>query len=871
MPNSPKTRRLFPLLIVALATLTIGFCFEFLKDFLFPHLTKWESQYVTIGFCTLGATLGMYVWLRRRQSLYDQITREVNERGRLEEMQAHLAERTRELEQLTQQFEVQIAERHRAEETLRESAERLRLAINVAQIGTWDWDANSGQVSSGGVPNFPLFGQDLQTYQGFFERIHPDDRESVGQAMAFSVVDEAPYNVEFRVVSPDKDEVRWIAAGGQMFRDENGKALRMIGVAQDVTERKQAEERLAEERALLRTLIDNLPDYIYVRDRDNRFLLGNASVAQVMGTTPEALVGRMDRDFFPTDLATEFHADDVRVMESGQPLINKEEINIDPTGVKRWVLTNKVPLRDKSGSIIGVIGIGRDITERKRMESALLESQARLDDIVRSLQDVVVWSYTAEGFETLYMSSAIEKIFGRAMYEFFENHRLWSDCIHPEDAHLKYNFLGTILREGSQEREYRIVRPDGEVRWLHDRGMRVCDSHGKPLRIDGVATDITERKRAQERLAEERNLLRTLIDHLPHYIYVKDTEGRFVLDNVADALAMGAKSPEEVVGKTNFDLCLPDLAEKYHRDDMTVIHTGEPLINVEEPAVNEHGEHILILTSKWPLRNHYGQTIGLVGISMDMTERKRGELQAIELGTQRARTKMLADFVRDASHDFRTPLSTINTGLYLLRKVTDPERQLERIKMIEQQTAHLTRLVDGLLTMTRLDSEAVFRFHPLNMNRLMQDIQMRMSPLASENQVRLKLELDEHLPQVQADAGELGMALMKLVENAVHFTPAEETITLRTRMADGRLVAEVCDPGAGIHPSDLPHIFERFYRADKARSAQTGGVGLGLSIARKIVEAHGGDIEVESILGQGSVFRVMLPVMEPEQSPNYLT
>ncbi len=863
MKPSQKSFSLYPLIAVALATLTIGFSFEFIKESFFPQLTKWESHYITIGFCTIGSIVGMYVWLRRRQSLYDEISREVSERGRLEDIQAHLAERTRELEQLTQQLEIQVAERRRAEAIQRESAERLRLAITVAKIGTWDWDANSGQVSSGGVPMFPLFGHDLQTYQGFFERIHPEDREAVGQAMAFSVVEEAPYNVEFRVVSPDNDEVRWIAAGGQMFRDEQGKALRMIGVAQDVTERKQAEERLAAERALLRTLIDNLPDYIYIRDRDKRFLLGNASVAQAMGTTPEGLVGKMDSDFYPADLAAEFQADDLRVMESGEPLINKEEMNVDSTGVQRWVLTNKVPLRDKQGSVIGIISVGRDITERKLMESALLESRARLDNMLSSLQDVV-WSYSAESFETLYMNPAVEKLFGVPRFEFFENPDLWAECVYFEDQDPPRDYKHRLLAHEVMEGEYRIKRPDGEIRWIRERGQVIRDTQGKPIRLDGIATDITERKQAEERLAEERNLLRTLIDHLPHYIYVKDSEGRFILDNVADALAMGAESPEAVVGKTIFDFCPPELAEKYHRDDMTVIQSGEPLINVEEPALNERGEHILILTSKWPLRNHSGKIIGLVGISMDMTERKRGELQAIELGTQRARVKMLADFVRDASHDFRTPLSTINTSLYLLRKVTDRERQLERIDMIEQQASHLTRLVDGLLTMTRLDSETVFRFHPLDVNRLLQEVQMRMSPLASEKQVRLALEMSEHLPPVEADAGELGMALMKLVENAVQFTPAEETITLRTWLADDCVVTEVRDPGSGIHPADLPHIFERFYRADKARSAQTGGVGLGLSIAEKIIDAHDGRIEVESTLGQGSVFRVILPVLVAE-------
>lgn len=244
----------------------------------------------------------------------------------------------------------------------------------------------------------------------------------------------------------------------------------------------------------------------------------------------------------------------------------------------------------------------------------------------------------------------------------------------------------------------------------------------------------------------------------------------------------------------------------------------------------------------------------------------RAEQQAIELGTQRARVKMLGDFVRDASHDFRTPLSTINTSLYLLRRLCEQEQQIQRINLIEEQTRHLARLVEGLLTMTRLDSEAVFNFQPLDVNRLVHEVQVRMSPQAAEKQIQLALDLAGNVPTLQADAVELGAALMKLVENAVQNTPDGATIVLRTRLESDCVVAEVCDPGVGIYPDDLPHIFERFYRADKARSAQTGGVGLGLPIAQKIVEAHQGRIEVESAPGQGSTFKVLLPIPVEEPS-----
>jgi PAS domain S-box-containing protein len=848
----------FSLTVMILTLFIITCAFEFAKDLLFPALAGPPSYLLTAFFLSALAACSAFVVQRRESSLRQQL-KDAGEHARSPVSGQDLTERARALEKMTQELEVQIAERKQVEETLRENAERLHLAIQIAQIGTWDWDATTGQVSSGGVPLFPLFGQALQTYEGFFERIHPDDREHVGQAMAFSVVESKPYNVEFRVVHPVDGTVCWISAGGQMYRDENGKPVRMIGVAQDITERKQAEERLAQERALLRTLIDNLPDYVYVRDVENRFLLGNLALAQIMGAkSPEELVGKTDYDYFSRELADEFHADDMRVMQTGQPLVNKEEATTKPQEDRNWILTTKVPLRDPQGEIIGLVGIGRDITERKRMESALLESRGRLDDILKSLQ-AVVWSARPDTFEPLFVNQAIEKIFGYPPYEFFEDPAFWLKVVHPEDRERLEEQRQALVSAGSHEIEFRIIRSDGEVIWLHDRAQAIRDEHGQIVRVDGITSDITARKRAEEQLNEERNLLRTLIDSLPHYIYIKDIEGRYVLDNIADAHAMGAGSPEEVVGKTDFDFYPREQAEKYFADDMSIIHSGQPLLNIEEITTDKKGEQEWILTSKWPLRDSHGQIIGLFGISIDLTERKRAEQQTIELGMERERIKLLADFVRDVSHDFRTPLSTINTSLYLLQRSPDSERQQQRIDLIQQQTTRLAKLIDGLLTLTRLDSQAEFDFQPFDLNRLVQEIEARMKPLADEKQIAMSSHLFDGSLDLQGDNVSLGDALIKLMENAIQYTPERGTISVCTCQDGDDVRVEVEDTGIGINAADLPHVFERFFRADKARSAETGGAGLGLAIAQKIVEAHCGRIEVQSKLGSGSVFRMVLP------------
>ncbi len=354
-------------------------------------------------------------------------------------------------------------------------------------------------------------------------------------------------------------------------------------------------------------------------------------------------------------------------------------------------------------------------------------------------------------------------------------------------------------------------------------------------------------------LLRERQLLRTLIDNLPDYIFIKDSDGRFIVSNVAHASA-AQMSPEAIVGKTAFEVFPEELAARFHNDDQAIVKVGAPLVNAERTTVDATGRTRVVLTTKVPLRDTNGQVIGLVGISRDITERKESEERALELAREKERVRLMSSFMHDASHDFRTPLATISTSLYLLLKSDDNQSREKHSKRIEQQITRLTRLIDGLNTMTWLDSQSQLELRSLDMNE--------MAHMLTAQHPRLQLDLAADLPSVQGDEHELYQALRHLVDNAVQFSPADKEIRLRTALEGSEILFEVRDSGAGIQPKDLPHIFERFYRADQSRSTDSGGIGLGLSIARKIVELHGGRIEVESVPGAGSLFRVVLPASQ---------
>lgn len=502
-----------------------------------------------------------------------------------------------------------------------------------------------------------------------------------------------------------------------------------------IRERTRIEEVLQSERNLLQTVIDHIPDYVYVKDLQSRFVVANKAVADLFRVaTTDDVLGHTDFDFLePEDAAVHFNRER-EIFRTGQPRIDDEEISVNKaTGQNVYLLSSKVPLRDANGIVTGLVGIGRNVTQRRQYEDELREQQL---------------------------------------------------------------------------------------------------------------------------------FLRQLIDNNPNLIFVKDIEGRFRLVNRALAEMYGT-TIDDMIGKTDADFLKDaDLVAQFAADDREVITTLTPKFIPEEIVYHvANGEWRWLQTNKLPFLQRDG-TYHVLGIASDITERRNVEQQALALAVERERVRVLANFIRDASHDFRTPLSTINTSLYLLGRSDDPKRQHQYREVIQQQTLHLGNLLEAMLKMTRLDSEHFFRFGPVDLNQLVASIYAREIPHAERTGQPFTHSLCDEPLIVRGDSGELDSAVSEMVKNALQFTPPGNAIMLSTALVGDEGVITVADEGIGIHDADQRRVFERFFRVDKARSSDRGGVGLGLSIAEKIVEAHEGRITLESVAGSGSTFRVYLPLLK---------
>lgn len=274
------------------------------------------------------------------------------------------------------------------------------------------------------------------------------------------------------------------------------------------------------------------------------------------------------------------------------------------------------------------------------------------------------------------------------------------------------------------------------------------------------------------------------------------------------------------------------------------------------------GGEDLYLSVRWSVMPGHESDLSHVVVSIqNITDRIQAEKQHLELAIERERVAALEQFISGAHHDLMTPVTGLKTGLYLLDRTTTDPLQHERVKRLNEQVLHLEKIIGDFLALSRLDAmlESDLQLHPDDLNALVRQVVQEYQPFARIKQQHLHAQ-ETKLPAVEMDTEQLRRALGSLVDNALRYTGAGSTIVVHTCQEETGVYAEVRDNGPGITPEDMPHIFDQFYRGATHRPSD-GGIGVGLAIARKIAEAHGGTLTVASEQGHGAIFRLWLPTV----------
>ncbi len=444
------------------------------------------------------------------------------------------------------------------------------------------------------------------------------DAEARAQRRALLMDEGLVYRLEMRMRRYE-GTVIWVEENTRAVRDREGNPLYCEGSLQDITRRRQTEEELAHERDLLRALMDNIPDAIYFKDTDSRFLRINRAQAHVLGVSdPEEAIGKTDFDFFTPEHAREAYADEQRIVASGQPVIDKQERIRRADGQYRWVSATKVPIWDQQGRVIGIVGISRDITDRKLAEEALRASEERFRAFFEGAA-IGIALVDLEG-HPVQVNPALQKMLGYSEEEL--RRMTFAEFTHPDDRALDLALFQELL-EGKRDHyhmEKRYIRKDGQVIWGH---LTVSSlRHENPTYVIGMVEDITERKRAEEALRESQERLQAIMDNAPAVIFVRDLQGRYLLVNRGYEERFRL-AREDLVGKTPYDIFPKDVADALLAHDREVLEAGKPL--QFEEVVPQDGEQRTYIAVKFPLRDHAGSPYGVCTIATDITERKQTE------------------------------------------------------------------------------------------------------------------------------------------------------------------------------------------------------------------------------------------------------
>ncbi|MBW4518961.1 MAG: PAS domain-containing protein [Scytolyngbya sp. HA4215-MV1] len=780
--------------------------------------------------------------------------------------------------ELYQQAQQELAERKQAEAELRVSEERLQLSLDGSGSGIWNWTIATGDIyiSSGWLEMLDYRPGELTGHLStWVQLIHPDDKPWVIDRLnAHLENDTIPYRFEYRLRTRS-GHWKWIANYGKIVvRDEQGKPLIMAGVHQDISARKQAEAAQKASEEQFRTLADNMSQFAWMTDASGWTTWYNRRWFEYTGTTLEEMQGwGWQQVLHPA------HVD--RVVKYFRHCIETGTLWEDTfplrgqDGTYRWFLSRAIPIRNEAGQMIRWFGTNTDIDDFKQAEASLQQSEERLRLVLESSRQGM-WYWDLEK-DILTWTTQCKALFGLApdaemSYEVFLN------ALYPDDR-LRTNEAVTaaIYDHVDYDIEYRSLWPDGTVRWIAAKGHCAYNALGQPIRLMGVAIDITQRKQTEEALRQSEERYRCLAELIPQLVWTADPEG-LLLDVNQRWTKFTGLSLEQVQIHGWEVIIHPDDLPILSQQWAVAVHTGAPY-QAEGRMRQSDGAFRWHLHQAIPQKNEQGQVLKWFGTATNIEAQKQleGERDRLLQLEKNARTeaervnRVKDEFLAILSHELRSPLNPILGWTKLLQsRKFDPTRTAEALATIERNAKLQTQLIDDLLDVAKiLRGKLSLNVAPVNLAIVIEQAIETVKTAAVAKSILISPKL---LPTgtVAGDAARFQQIVWNLLSNAIKFTPSGGMVTIQLEPIGDQAQITVTDNGKGINPTFLPYLFESFRQEDVSITRQHGGLGLGLAIVRYLVEAHGGTVSAYSRgEGLGATFAVQLPLLstEPGISP----
>jgi PAS domain S-box-containing protein len=789
---------------------------------------------------------------------------------------------------------IDVTDRKQAEEALRQSEEALKtfvnalpdLVIRVREDGT-RLEFSPGNFKTL-IPTTNIIGGKIQSLlpnQFAEQRLH-----YVRKALETGKLQIYEYQIEVDG-SLQYEEARVVACGPDSA----------FVIVRDISDRKRAEQALAASEARYRAILQDQTELIVRYQADGTFTFVNDAFCRYFGLSLEdVLASSYTPIVFEED---QEHVNRlVQSMTPDNPLVVIENRVVVGDQI-RWTQWVNRMILDENGQFVEYQAVGRDIHDRKQMETALRQNKERLRYLLAASPGVIFSCKVEDDYAITFVSDNVQNVMGYEADCFLNDATFWGRHIHPDDVTRIFASLHPLFEQGIHSHEYRFLQPDGTYRWIRSDMRLIRDANGQPLEAIGTSIDVSDRKLAEERLliSEARLSTAQRVAHIGNWELDLATQTVSWSDELFHIFGLPPAEHTPSVEEQLNHYFHPDDSPKLQAYIERAIAQGIPY-EIDIRFFRADGSMGCFDARGEAIRDDQGRVVKLKGTALDISDRKQVELelqQAKEAAEVANRAK--SSFLANMSHELRTPLNVILGFTRLMSH--DGSLQLEHreyLQIIQRSGDHLLSLINDILDLSKIEAERMsLDESAFDLRNLLDTLHTMFRQRTQAKGLELKVELAADLPQVVlADANKLRQVLINLLSNAIKFTEkgyitlragisndqgsmygqAEQLQTSLSQYSSAGLVVsgdrltlyfEVEDTGIGIDPAELPKIFSAFVQAQAGKAASEG-TGLGLTISNRFVELMGGTLLASSVPGQGSLFSFSLPVRlaSPDEIPS---
>ncbi len=754
--------------------------------------------------------------------------------------------------------------------------DQLELAMNVTNMGMWNYNFEKGLFNINNTLNtiFEINDRNITeiSYENWIDIIHFEDISIVISSIEnhnnnFLNDPKNTFRAEYRIKKKD-GSLLWVLGVGKISKhDENGKPLEMTGFVLDINTQKIFDEKVKESEKRYRELIESLKEIIFTTDLD-----GNCTFLNQIW---EEITGLNINDTLENGIINYVHPSDKEVLIGlfNNLLHNKtEKINskvrfIDTNQNIIWLDFHATLHIDINGKTIGVIGSAENITGLIDAENELEKNRALLNNVVTSIDDVI-WSFDVIDNKLSYISPSVTAITGLTENDFYKGDINWREFIYEEYLDFfeqaDINLKNGIVKE--RDIVYKIkLNKHKEDKWVRDKAKLSFDEFGKPIRIDGIMSDITSLVIAEQNLKISEEKYRLISENIQDIITILDIHGNISYMSPS-GIKLSGFSEKEIIGS--------NLLNTVHK------HDKEEVSNFLLNEIKPNQENSILFRSKifkggyrWfesivtPLRSD-DENILLQSSTRDVTPRIKAEIELTKaLAKEKELSELKSRFVNMASHEFRTPLATIRSSAELIKLFIDKDpnaisqkiynKVTEKLDDITLDIDRIADLMSDILTMGKVEANRIpFNPQTINIADFVGEY-LSIDAIKISDKRKININLDNTI-MVNIDTKLMKQVLQNAISNAIKYSPNEKPIDISIEKVNNHSVITIKDNGIGIPEAELPLVFESFFRSTNVDNIP--GTGLGMSIIKLFVEMHGGTINIESKINKGTSLIITLPI-----------